>query len=248
MKHPAIDTCVDRILKMVPIAPEESGDGPPRGIALTPKGEQIIDGLRPYPEEIEEAGDDTERDDLWLGQHFPMSSPGRIDLHWQRLGSCFWHHLRGLLGQGYYLESAHLRPLATLVVANTFHHELFHHYADAISRLTHVRRVFPEEEALAVAWSYHAVLAESNDGRTVIGRLPRPASRAFLLRMYRYRAPGYRDWVHFQTPDAFDDGLAAYLVESAGERLLRHNLIDTSAIVKGMAGAIGVDGADIRVV
>jgi hypothetical protein len=169
-------------------------------------------------------------------------------LHWQRLGSCFWHHLRGLLGQGYYLESAHLRPLATLVVAKTFHHELFHHYADAISRLSHARRVFPDEEALAVAWSYHAVLAESTDGRTVIGRLPRPASRAFLLRMYRYRGPGYRDWVNFQTPDAFDAGLAAYLLEPAGELLLRRHLIDTPEIVKGMAGAIGVSGVVIEVV
>jgi hypothetical protein len=249
MKHPEADRCVDLILmKMVPMESDHSDDASPRRVVITSEGEQIIDRLRPHPEQVEEFGDDPEREDVWLGRHTDMHSPGRIELHWQRLGSFFWHHLRDIQRHGYDVNQTHLYPLASLVVAKTLEHELFHHYADAISRITHALRAFPDEEALAVAWSHHELIREAADGRTNFGRLPRTLFLAMMERIFRYRGRGYRDWVAFQTQDAFERGIAAYLLDPAGEPLLRHNHINTPAVVKGMIAAIGMCGIEVRTV
>lgn len=207
-----VDAVVKDILSRVeivePPAEAEFNPDPVKGIELAPGGTGIIEAMRPHPGEVAE----NEKGEELLGSYTPMSSPGVITLYSEKLASFFWHNIKDILKQGYYLDRRNLERLAYMTTIKTYTHEQFHHFADVARHLFGLHYDRNVEEALAVAHSFHEI---SGSMRTTwnnkIGLLPNPIYRVMLHKVFRYYQPGYRDWVHYQTKFTFEDGLVKYL-------------------------------------
>ena len=66
-----------------------------------------------------------------LGTYSPMTSPGKITLHFQELNAYFLYLLNYLQHDlKLYIIEKDLRQLITLVVFKTYHHEFFHFFCD----------------------------------------------------------------------------------------------------------------------
>lgn len=151
-----------------------------------------------------------------LGHYEPMSSPGRIVLHVDKLAALFWHIIREVVRAGFTFRQDDLRRLAWLAVNKTYYHEHFHLFCDIQAHLIPgfaARKDHDKEEALAVAFSRLRIEREHADGRTWISGIAPTHHSQFLLLAFDYRARGYRDWKNFSSLELFKEGLAACIVD-----------------------------------
>jgi hypothetical protein len=224
-----LNEAVKRIMQMVEIRepPEELS----QGLIFDPEIQKRILPLEPNPELIEAEGEEL------LGVYYPIASPGQIILYWDRIGSLFWHTALQISQRGYYLTQADLSNMAYLVSLKTNQHERFHHFCDVCRHLFggHYDRL--KEEALAVAWSYRYISNSSKAWNSKIGSLFPQPYREVIGMIFRYRAPGYRDWVNFRSEVEFADGLTDYLIPPQAQ-ILEHNGVDIMRLLIGMEGSL----------
>lgn len=148
----------------------------------------------------------------WLGFYRGMRSPGIIAFNIEKLLGFAWSLIEELLREGLYLNRADAENLFQYCVAKTWHHELFHHFCDVQSFLSGgFRKHRDTEEALAVAYSHLQI--DSMDMAYLTHR--------FICLAYAYRAPGYSDWVNYQTPEQYQMKLIEYLNYPGGVSLLQ---------------------------
>lgn len=181
---------------------------------------QRIDFMRPSPEEVDEEGEDI------LGEYHPMTSPGRILLFRERIGSFFWHHMLRMINSRFYVAPEDLKVLAEMTVAKTYVHEQFHHFADVARQLFGAKYDRDVEEAHAVAFSHRQLCERWLRGQPRL----RTVLRELITRMFNYRSPGYRDWHLYKAENDFARGLVSYL-GPASSGILERNGIDVSGIL-----------------
>lgn len=214
-----IEECTKRILEMVEWHVEDRppNDNTPLG-PLSEESLTKIGELRPTPEQVAESGE--EGGNVALGRYFKMAPRGSIELYWEPIGSFFWHIAVKMLRRHPNITAYQLSRLAAATVAKTALHEMFHYHADVLTILFRSRRRFPDEEAFAVAASYHAVA--SRTGRIGWWKgVPDTLREDFLDLAYHYDAPGYRDWVNYKDHLDYEAGVFEYLVHPAVFRLLK---------------------------
>lgn len=226
-----LNEAVKRIMQMVELRELHETEEPARGIVFNPVTQRRILSLEPHPELIETEGMEL------LGVYYPIASPGQIILYWDRIGSFFWHTALKISQRGYYLTQADLTNMAHLVSLQVYQHERFHHFCDVCRHLFggHYDRL--REEALAVAWSYRYISNSPKSWNSKIGFLfPQPYREVMGL-IFRFRAPGYRDWVNFRSEVEFADGLTAYLAPPQSQ-VLEQNSVDIMRLLMGLEGAL----------
>ncbi|MCX6359568.1 MAG: hypothetical protein NT029_07180 [Armatimonadetes bacterium] len=247
---PVVDEAVRKILMMVHAdgseRRERRGAGPGEGedpsgpFVLGPEVEQLIGILGPHPEVIHAS----ERD--ILGSYRPMQSPGVITLHWKVIGSLFWHSVLDMQRGGLYIEQRGIEVMAWMAVQKTYLHETFHHYTDVARHLFGGAYSQLEEEALAVACSYRDLADLRGDPRGKSARLSGLLFRELMLRLYRYTAPGCRDWVMYQTAQDFDQGLINYLAPPSVQ-FLHQSGVDMATVLGAVRRSVGTQGAVERI-
>ena len=229
-----VDTCVAAILKEFPLTPGER-QGYASGVRLPWDAEERIEEMYPRPGEVEEEGEEV------LGHYEVMASPGRLVLHLSPLKSFFWHHALDIFRNGYYIEQSDLNNMCHMVVLKTYTHEQFHHFSDIARHLFGCRYDRLQEEALAVAWSFFQIESQRQQWKSK-GRI----YRELLPKLFRYSAPGYRDWVNFRLRADFEDALIHYAGPPSSS-VLECNGIDMSRVLvkileetkaQGVIGAI----------
>jgi hypothetical protein len=174
-----------------------------------------------------------------------MKSPGRIVLYWERIGSVFWHIVLDLNNKGYYIDKGNLSHMAFLAVTQVHAHEHFHHFCDVCRHLFDCVYDKNIEEALAVAWSYHEVIEKRSDGRSVFATIYTPLYRELIQRLFDYRAPGYRDWVGFQTKFDFSQGVISYLGPK-DTHFLETSRIDVAGILMAVKESLLESGCGVN--
>lgn len=238
-----IDGAVKRILAMNDDGADQlrphtdDGDGPyfEEPFVIPPRVAQRIEEMRPHPEEIMASEQDI------LGCYTPMSSPGKITLDWTVIGSLFWHTILEMQRAGLYLERRDVEVMARLTCEKTYIHESFHHFCDVSRHLfggQHDRLI---EEALAVACSFRELAEMHAESRSRASRLSGLLFRELTTRLFRYSAPGYRDWVQYQTSQDFENGLIGYLAPPSAGFLLQSR-VDVAALLSAMRKAVGAGG------
>jgi hypothetical protein len=203
---------------------------------FTAETEHTIRSMGPHPEEIFSAKSDV------LGCYYPMQSPGRIALDSTVIGSLFWHTALDMQQQGLHIERRDMPLMAAVTVQKTSLHETFHHFADVARHLFGGSFDHEAEEALAVACSYRDLVEMRGDWRSKPARLHGLLFRELVTRLYRYTAPGYRDWVRYQTPLTFEQGLIDYL-GPASTPFLQGSGVDVASILGAVRKAMGTQGA-----
>ncbi|MBF0289612.1 MAG: hypothetical protein HQM14_17510 [SAR324 cluster bacterium] len=224
-----VDATVKNILSMVRVETNEAEEGDvefAQKIFISEDEMEKIGAMRPHPEEIAYATSDI------LGQYFPMKSPGMLILHWDKIGSHFWHILSNLTQQ-YFIEEQELKRMVNVIVTKTYVHEQFHHFCDVARHLFGNRYEKDQEEALAVAWSYKYLQEKRGVWNSPAGRIPGPLYRELVRQIFQYRAPGYKDWVNYQTENEFNMGLIAYLGPSSS-RFLQQSGLDVAVILRAI--------------
>ena len=170
-----------------------------------------------------------------FGHYEPMRSPGVLVLHVQNIKSVFWQTIQDLFQQRFHLETSYFQQIAQLVVEKTYIHEQFHHGTDVLRYLFSSSYNRQKEEALAVAWSFLNVTGALANGK-VKYKIPEGHFKKVVNRVYRYSSPGYRDWIHFQTPVAFDTELDGYInvVRRNEFNMLNLNGVATAPILRSI--------------
>jgi hypothetical protein len=224
-----LNEAVKRIMQMVDLRDLPEAEEPIQGIIFDPETQRRILSLEPNPELIEAQGIEL------LGVYHPIASPGQINLYWDRIGSFFWHTALKISQRGYYLTQADLTNIAHLICLQVYQHERFHHFCDVCRHLFggHYDRL--REEALAVAWSYRYISNSSKAWNSKIGSLFPQPYRDVMRLIFRFRAPGYRDWVNFRSEVEFADGLIAYLAPSQA-KILEQSGVDIMRLLMGLEG------------
>ena len=230
-----VDSCVERILKnfRLPLSDEQNRGG----LILSPSVEEEIEAMNTHPRAVEEEGEEL------LGYYEPMASPGRIVLEQNCLNSFFWHHARDIFRAGYYVEDNDLRFMCHMVVLKTYTHEQFHHFCDVAHHLFGGRHDHLTEEALAVAWSYFQLEDQRRQWQSKEARLSAGIYRDLLPRLFRYKAPGYRDWVNFRVRADFEKELIQY-TGPASSPFLEHTGIDMSGVLVKILEATKLQGVE----
>lgn len=172
-------------------------------------------------------GDDGEGVARPLGTYTPMSSPGKITLYRDNIGGFFWELVYLLAYDGLRIAPDQLKCLQSAMVYITFEHELFHHYCDIFRSLTSSAKDRLEEEALAVAWSWHRL----HEHPSLLAILPDEVKSAFLKIRFNYTAPGYQDWSKYQHRHCFERAAATYWIGEKAEKL-RRNGVGVDAMFK----------------
>ena len=228
-----VDSCVERILKkfQLPLSDMQNRGG----LMMSPIVEEEIEDMNPSPRAVEEEGEEV------LGHYEPMASPGRLVLHQDPLSSFFWHLARDIFRAGYYIEENDLKFMCHMVVLKTYTHEQFHHFCDVAHQLFggHYDRL--PEEALAVAWSYFQLEECRRQWNSKEARLSAGIFRELLPRLFRYKAPGYRDWVNFRVRADFDAELIRYTGPRSSTRL-EHSGIDMNLVLMSIMDATKAKG------
>jgi len=189
----------------------------------------VIEEMEPTPEAVFAADDDV------LGTYQPMASPGIITLYWERIGAMFWHTLLNVSRAGNSkIPFDHVECLARLLVTTVYVHEQFHHACDVMRHLAGAQCEKEREEALAVAWSYHQAPI-SVRGRS--SQLARNIRKDFMKAIFRYTAPGYRDWYVFKDLQDLRDGITRYLVPAGTHKFLLGSGVNVDEIVHGLVSA-----------
>jgi hypothetical protein len=223
-----VDSAVSKIIGMVPaeLIASEAPDSP--GITMTYDLLDTVERMEPRIEEVLVQGEDV------LGTYRPMKSPGMITLYWDKIGSVFWRGVVEMRRAGLPVEHRDLKRLATVAVYKTYSHERFHFFCDVTRRLFGGQIDHLDEEALAVAASYHAIEGARSQWNSSAGLLGEAPYRFFVQRIFAYTAPGYRDWVSFQTKAAFEDGLAHYVVPPPTRDFLTTSGVDLPPVLLSM--------------
>jgi hypothetical protein len=130
-------------------------------------------------------------------------------------------------------EPRELKRLATVAVHKTYTHERFHFFCDVSRHLLGGAKDRMTEEALAVASSFHAIEAARGQWNSPAGLLGNAPYRLFLDRIYAFSAPGYRDWINYQSKPAFEDGMVRYLVSPTKLLFLTSSGVDTGECPAG---------------
>ena len=218
-----VDDCVARILKKghLSVGDRENGHG---GLIMPPYFEEEIDSMYPHPESVEHDGEEL------LGHYEMMASPGKLVLHQEPLSSFFWHHAREIFRAGYYIEENDLKFMCHMVVLKTYTHEQFHHFCDVARHLFGGCYDRLPEEALAVTWSYIQLEEYRRQWNSKEARLSAGIFRELLPKLFRYKAPGYRDWVNFRVRADFDAALIRYTGPMTSMRM-EQNGIDMNAVL-----------------
>jgi len=224
-----LNESVKRIMQMVEFGetPEELS----QGIVFDHETQRRILSLEPDPELIEAEGMEL------LGVYYPIASPGQIILYWDRIGSYFWHTALKISQRGYYLSHADLTNMAHLICLQVYQHERFHHFCDVCRHLFGGNYDRLTEEALAVAWSYRYTSNSSKAWNSRIGSLFPQPYRELMGLIFRFRAPGYRDWVNFRSEVEFADGVTAYLAPPQAQ-VLEQSGVDIIHLLMGLEGAL----------
>ncbi len=206
-----VDVVVRHILNTIEVDEPQEEDGNQalvRGITLRPVGKARISSMEPHPSQVQEG----EQGEELLGSYTPMASPGILTLHKDKIASFFWHHVRDILDQGYYMDKRDLERLAYMTTIKTYTHERFHHFADVQRNLFNTSYDRYTEEALAVAHSYLEITGTMRSTwNSKIGLLPTPIYQVMLQSIFRFYQPGYKDWVQFRTKHDYERGLVSYL-------------------------------------
>ena len=222
------------------LARGDEADIEPGPFELPTEAQVQIEGMRPHPEEVLSAESDV------LGSYLPMRSPGVITLHWQSIGSFFWHTILDMQCHGLYMEQPEVEAMAHVAVLKTHSHEVFHHFCDVARCLFGNAHDRLNEEALAVACSHHDIVEMRAEWRSKPARLSSLLYRELMRRIYAYRSPGYRDWVLFQTRPDFEQGLVQYLGPPSTAFLQRSG-IDVATMLGAIRRSIGDQGTVERV-
>lgn len=249
-----VDDCVERILGDLDLGNKIWGwpdgyqglpdiDEPDQergaGVQLSPFEIERIESMRPHPGEIQEG----EEGEEILGTYKPMSSPGVLTLHATELTSYFWHLVKDILDQKYYISKRDLKHLAYMVTMKTYTHEQFHHFCDVARHLFGSVKDRNMEEALAVAHSYLEITGKlRSKGNSRIEQIADTVYRAMLDRLFRFSQPGYRDWVDYRTPQDYQAGLISYLQPPATQ-LLERNGVSMGGILSSIQ--VSVDGQGV---
>ncbi|WP_027717472.1 hypothetical protein [Desulfovirgula thermocuniculi] len=241
--HDLLSLVSSRILKMVEYGVGErieSTDEPfgiPEGapIYLPEHAVAAITRMEPHPEAVAAEGEEV------LGTYRRMKSPGIITLYWERIGSLFWHHILSLLHSGWRIRRADLCALATVAVAKTYVHEVFHFFADICRHLFGSAYERDQEEALAVAASYRHICRTWLEGG-VKHPVSKPLLGEFVSRIFTYTGPGYRDWHLYQSEHTFCRGIVDYLGPPAAG-FLEGNGIDVASILLAVQDTVSQSAA-----
>ena len=225
------DDAVNQILDMVPYR-ESDEHGGWRVLRFDDDAVATIMCMEPNPETIVREGEDV------LGTYTPMASPGIITLHWQRIGSLFWHTILEVQRAGLPVEQRDLNLLAPLTVNKTYHHERFHFFCDVARQLFGTQVENLREEALAVAWSHDVIMANRLQWNSSAGRLGQGLFRAFMQRIFHYTALGYCGWHAFESRYNLEQGIADYLVLPQTLHDLTRCGIDAAPLVLGMQACL----------
>ncbi len=232
-----VDAAVGKILAMVPQETLIGDEGGFQQVRLSDAYLSEIERMEPTPEVVLSEGED------FLGTYRSMASPGCITLYWERIGAFFWHNVAGLCRAGLLIEPRELKRLATVAVYKTYAHERFHYFCDVSRHLLGGSEDRMMEEALAVASSFHALETARKQWNSPAGLLGNAPYRMFMDRIFAFRAPGYRDWVRFQSRLAFEEGVAQYLVSPAKWQFLTSSGVDPAPIIQSMKSALMTGGA-----
>ena len=190
-------------------------------IYLPESTSESIDTWKIAADSVRKSGIDNPEinDQIILGTHKDMNSPGEITIYGENIGKCFWCCITELLAKKHTISPLDLRRLCEAAVFQVFAHEQFHHYCDAIQRLTGHRGIVADEEALAVAWEWYEVQRSPS-----AKKIPAKLFNASLSWWYDHiRAPGYRDWKQFDHIHFFTDGLMHHLIPSPDNHVLSKN-------------------------
>jgi hypothetical protein len=239
-----VDEAMTRILAMVddgtaesrPYAGNDEGITFEEPFLMSPPVARLIEEMGPHPEAILASEQDV------LGYYTPMSSPGTITLDWKVIGSLFWHTILALQRAGLYLERRDVEVMARLTCEKTYIHESFHHFTDVSRRLFGTQFNALVEEALAVACSFRDLAEMHAESRSRASRLSGLLFRELTSRLYRYTSAGYRDWVHYQTSQDFENGLIGYLAPPSAPFLMQSR-VDVAALLEAMRKSLGAKGA-----
>lgn len=224
-----VDEAVKRILSMIDIREPggeliEVDDTAGEGIVIPAPAVRVVESMTPHPETVRSEGEEV------LGTYQRMSSPGRISLNWQSIGSLFWHTVLDMQQHSLYIEQRDLEPMASVVVHKTYLHEGFHHFTDVAQRLFGGKYDHDMEEALAVACSHKELAELYANARSKVSRLSGLLYRELVSRIFQYSGAGYCDWVNFQTVESYTDGLV-YYVNPPDTGFLMSSGVDVGAIL-----------------
>ncbi len=211
---------VPNILKMLPW--KTKIDDGKKIIYLPESTSESIDTWKIAADSVRKSGIDNPEinDQIILGTHKDMNSPGEITIYGENIGKCFWCCITELLAKKHTISPLDLRRLCEAAVFQVFAHEQFHHYCDAIQRLTGHRGIVADEEALAVAWEWYEVQRSLPS----VQKLPPTLFSASLSWWYdSITALGYKDWNKFDRICCFKNGLTPHLIPSANDHILSKN-------------------------
>jgi hypothetical protein len=171
------------------------------------------------------------------GAYIAMHSPGQVVLFRRNIQRTYWRLVCQLCRRVPYLTKGDLRAAAELVVMKTYHHELFHFYADVLRQLFGSTYDALLEEALAVAWARQVIIDARGTWNTKIGRMNGLFYRLLLDEAFSYQSPGYRDWPHYADPARFQSALVAYFDPPQHARL-DGNGVDVGQMLASLLGTV----------
>ena len=239
-----VNACVEKIINALDkdcfIGNKASEKGRSSGVKLSPRGQEIIEGMEPHPDYIQECEEGIDV----LGTYHPMTSPGVITIHVSKLTSFFWHHIADILSQGHHISWRDLEYLAYMVTILVYKHEQFHHFCDVAQHLFSGRYNYLRntEEALAVANTYLEISIHMRTKKSSkIGMISKTVYQEMLEKIYRFSQPGYRDWVNYKTLQSYQAGLIKYIKPHSSE-LLGKNGISVAGILDSINNAVKYQG------
>jgi hypothetical protein len=222
------EVIVPSILKMLECETSLDEESGLNIVRLPASKSKVIDDWKKDVDKYRESG--LELKEAPLGTHENMNSPGKITLYSENIGRCFWVCINDLLTNRHKISKEDLRGLCEAAVFQVFTHEQFHHYCDVISHITGHREsnslsngVNLDEEALAVAWSWHEVQRSLPAADELSPKL----FQASLTWWYdNIQAMGYRDWKKYSHKHFFMDGLVPHLIAPCVNNTLSGNRVN----------------------
>lgn len=174
-----------------------------------------------------ESGDDAKVCKNLLGTYDHMQSPGTITLYRDKIGACFWGVIYRLDKAALRFTSGQLSRLASVALEITYTHEQFHHYCDVMRKISNSPYDSLMEEALAVAWSWHQLNANS----LLWPEMPQTLLSAFITERFQYAGLGYRDWINFKHQHVFDRQVAVHVIGMATCLFLEQSGVGTGELI-----------------
>jgi hypothetical protein len=152
----------------------------------------------------------TEEDDNWLGSYQSMKSPGVISFNKKLILSLAKNIFIGNIRNPPYERNLTIndaKRILYMVFDMVLNHELFHYFCDVLIPFKHIRvlKFIPEEESLAVAFSY---LRSYGTGNYYNSFNKYKFRESFFDKL---KSPGYKDWIKYENKTDFVLGAIKYI-------------------------------------